>query len=88
LPRGRRPHGDLGVGGEMPRQVREPIEPHRHFTVGLGLGEPDRDVAVEAGGRDGQAITTASEADGPQRGNALGLPLAAGKCAQGERGDQ
>ena len=79
--------GDLGVGGKMPHQVREPFQRHRHLALGLGL-EPGRDGAVESGGGDGQAITVGGEADGPQRGNAPGLPLANWKRSQAERGDQ
>ena len=45
-------------------------------------------VPSKAGGGDGKAITVSGEAHGPQRGNALGLLLADGKCGQAERGDQ
>ena len=45
-------------------------------------------VPSKAGGGDGKTITISGEADGPQRGNALGLLLADGKCSQAERGYQ
>jgi hypothetical protein len=71
----------------MLRQVREPFQRYRRFTLGLGL-EPSRDGGVETGGADAKTIAICSKPDGPQRGNAPGLPLADGKYSNAERTNQ
>ena len=71
----------------MPRKAREPFQRHRHLALGLGLSQvvmvPSKVVAVMD-----RPSPSAVSAHGPQRGNALGLPLADWKCGQAERGYQ